>query len=185
MSPSFPKKSQLRLAFIASAFLVQILDPKISPFDTSHMIRSQTESDDIHESQDSLGPVDVSSRLGSASDIASAGARSSPDSSIFSLHAPQLIDSSGLRWDALHYHALALHGSYIFEHQYAFSPGVPIVLRLVRQGKLYLLRLLDYFHVERLFSEDLVAFIQHMLILTAKAGLIGLLASEPCLEIYK
>ncbi|KAF8594116.1 hypothetical protein BDV93DRAFT_502211 [Ceratobasidium sp. AG-I] len=41
------------------------------------------------------------------------------------------ITSVDQRWDALYYHDVALRGTYLFEQQYAFSPSVPVVLRLV------------------------------------------------------
>lgn len=53
--------------------------------------------------------------------------------------SPSLVSLPGLRWDGLHYHGIALYGTYIFEEQYAFSPGIPIVLHLFHLAKHYLL----------------------------------------------
>ncbi|KAG8721743.1 hypothetical protein FRC08_010624 [Ceratobasidium sp. 394] len=181
MPQSFPKKSRLRLGFVAVAVLAQILAPKIPAFDTSHLIHPSDQNAGITKTWNVLGFIDTSSQ----SKVDSVGSKLSLDPGSPSPYVPRLIDFSGLRWDALHYNSVALHGLYIFEHQYAFSPGVPIMLRLVHLGKLYLFRLVDYFHIETWLSHNLAASIWRVSAVTAKAGLIGLLACEPCLEIYK
>ncbi|KAG8796441.1 ER membrane glycoprotein subunit of the GPI transamidase complex-like protein [Ceratobasidium sp. 428] len=181
ISRESPKKTQLRIAFVLSSFLAQILAPTVPAFDTSHLInfRSLGNTDSQSRSIDGFG--DVISESSTGSQASSNHFSSSPHLDNSSPRVPQLVDSAGLRWDALHYQAIALHGSYIFEHQYAFSPGVPIVLRLVSFGKQLLDRLLN----EQYISSKLAEYALNTLISLVKACLIGLLASEPCLEIYK
>ncbi|KAF8594119.1 hypothetical protein BDV93DRAFT_459619, partial [Ceratobasidium sp. AG-I] len=74
-----------------------------------------------------------------------------------------LIPLVGLRWDALYYYDVALCGTYLFEQHYAFSPGLPIVLRLVDLAQPRLDRSL----------------------FVTKVTLLALLACEPCLELYR
>jgi hypothetical protein len=96
----------------------------------------------------------------------------------------QLVHLPSLRWDALHYLEVAMHGTYTYEHQYAFSPGVPLVLRFVQCAKFYALSplrqgaayFMSNFQTSRKYSLIIEAF---------NSLLVASLAIQPCLGIYR
>ncbi|KAG8790825.1 ER membrane glycoprotein subunit of the GPI transamidase complex-like protein [Ceratobasidium sp. 428] len=180
-----PKKTQLRIAFVLLSFLAQILAPTVPAFDTSHLIDFRSQGNTKTQSRSANGSGNVISKSSAGSQASSNHFLPTPHLDSSSPRVAQLVDSAGLRWDALHYQAIALHGSYIFEHQYAFSPGVPIMLRLVSFGKHYSFQLLDRLLHGQYISSRLAEYLLNTLVPLVKAGLIGLLSSEPCLEIYK
>ncbi|KAL5632882.1 hypothetical protein ACGC1H_005733 [Rhizoctonia solani] len=94
---------------------------------------------------------------------------------------PKLLPSPGLRWDALHYHDVALHGAYTYEHQYAFSLGVPIILRLVQSGKEILFSLVLPSFSPGFMNIQLHSWLSDII----NAFLVAMLASQPCLALYK
>ncbi|CAE6511878.1 unnamed protein product, partial [Rhizoctonia solani] len=152
---------KLRLYFFIGVIICHAVAPLIPAFDTSHLVL--------------LNPVDNLPR---------------PKTSPLSLShgivdermedSPKLLPSLGLRWDTLHYRDVALHGTYAYEHQYAFSLGVPIVLRLVQSGKEILFSLVlpsspGFMNIElRSWLSDII-----------NAFLVAMLASQPCLALYR
>jgi hypothetical protein len=97
--------------------------------------------------------------------------------------AAQLVHSPSLRWDALHYLEVAMHGTYAYEHQYAFSPGVPLVLRFVQCAKFYALSPLRR---AAYFMSNFETSRKYPLIMEAfNSLLVASLAIQPCLGIYR
>lgn len=79
---------------------------------------------------------------------------SDPDSPLLSRFA-----SIAMRWDAFHYLTIA-HRGYRYEHQYAFMPGLPILLRILSHFGLWLSpellvsTIIPHFILSTLFSLD-------------------------------
>lgn len=77
-----------------------------------------------------------------------------PDSPLLSRFA-----SIAMRWDAFHYLTIARHG-YRYEHQYAFMPGLPILLRILSHfgtwlsPSLLIATVIPHFVLSTLFSLD-------------------------------
>lgn len=63
-------------------------------------------------------------------------------SHIISEPNPWSLTSVLLRWDAFHYLTIAMEGKYRFEHQFAFFPGTPIILKLSGESILRSLNIL-------------------------------------------
>ncbi|QRV91959.1 glycosyltransferase family 76 protein [Ceratobasidium sp. AG-Ba] len=180
MSPAFPQRNKLRLAFFCAAALAQALAPKIPAFDSSHLIYPRYEQSISNHSDIYTTQTEPDSRRNPPPGLGTKNTMLREDSDHVPLDVPELIDSAGLRWDALHFQAVALRGSYAFEHQYAFSPGVPIILRLVYFGKQQLFDLIRLSHIDEYISPLILNVFTAIL----KAVLTGLLASEPCIELY-
>ncbi|KDN46947.1 hypothetical protein RSAG8_04024, partial [Rhizoctonia solani AG-8 WAC10335] len=112
---------KLGLYFFIGAIICQAVSPLIPAFDTSHLVLLNPV---VNLPDPKTSPHYMSHDFtvdGHIDDLANS--------------SPKLIPSPGQRWDALHYLDVALHGTYTYEHQYAFSLGVPIVLRLIHSGK--------------------------------------------------
>lgn len=169
--------NKLRLGFILATLLVQAFSPQVPAYDTSHLIRS-TQLD----------------RGGNSYHVANMNQNTyidvdpccfSPADSYAFEPSPSLIPLPGLRWDGLHYHGIALYGTYIFEEQYAFSPGIPIVLRLVHLAKHYLLITVRHLEVTGASFLNRPFELEGWAMTTSKVLMLGLLACQPCLEVYR
>ncbi|KAH7337312.1 GPI mannosyltransferase 2 [Rhizoctonia solani] len=154
---------RLRIYFFIGTLLCHALAPLLPAFDTSHLVP--------------LNPIPDYPDPTTSPLYANHGRLSGE----FSSHLPKLVPSLGMRWDTLHFLDVALYGTYAYEHQYAFSLGVPIILRLVHLGK------------ELLFSLSIPQSSQGSvnIILRGWLGglintlLVAMLATQPCLALYR
>ncbi|KAJ1303037.1 hypothetical protein OPQ81_011238 [Rhizoctonia solani] len=160
-------KFKLRLFFFIGAIIIQIIAPLISTFDTSHLVPANAISEVLDVKKLPLG----------------IGHRSPDNDELNDLNSslPQLVPSPGLRWDALHYLDVALHGTYAYEHQYAFSPGIPIVLRLVHLGKELLFDIAASYPLLESMNSQLRAWLDNII----NAFLVAMLAAQPSIALYR
>ncbi|CAE6361242.1 unnamed protein product [Rhizoctonia solani] len=158
-------KLRLRIYFFICALICQLVAPIIPAFDTSHLV-----------------PLKPSSNLPHSTMLPGfSQASQTTDHQIdLSRYPLQLIPSAGLRWDALHYLDVALSGTYTYEHQYAFSPGVPIILRLAHTGKELVYNLVSSPSLLRLTNIQL----RSTLVELVNAFLVAMLAVQPGLALY-
>ncbi|CAE6403581.1 unnamed protein product [Rhizoctonia solani] len=156
-------KFRLRFYFFVGALICQLIASNIPAFDTSHLV-----------SKPSSNSPD-STLLDFSRDSSATGY-----SVDFNDYPPNLVPSAGLRWDALHYIDVALSGAYTYEHQYAFSPGVPIVLRLIYLGKEQLYRLVSRMLLPGSKSTEFCSILTNLI----NALLVAMVASQPSLALY-
>ncbi|KAF8595854.1 hypothetical protein BDV93DRAFT_528370 [Ceratobasidium sp. AG-I] len=175
---------KVRLGFVVATLIFQFVGSQVPVFDSSHLLQHERPPDNprLHESRVELNNQSLTNVVSGLDSLAGSLVRKKPSDLL--IEAPSLIPSAGLRWDALYYHDVALRGTYLFEQQYAFSPGVPIILRLVDLAKrnlLYLIQPLEKAGSSSLWAKPLVDW----LLFVTKVTLLGLLACEPCLELYR
>ncbi|CEL56840.1 hypothetical protein RSOLAG1IB_08118 [Rhizoctonia solani AG-1 IB] len=147
------------------ALICQTIAPIIPAFDTSHLVPPK-DGFDLPGSRMSLDFNRASQDAGNH--------MSSSD------YSPELVPSAGLRWDTLHYLDVALSGTYTYEHQHAFSPGVPIVLRLVHIGKEFLLSLAPRLPLIGYTNTQLHGYLANLI----NTFLVAMLAAQPSLALY-
>lgn len=151
-------KRDLWLIFFFGAVVVRFVAPRVPAFDTSHLIQRRPFEPANH---DSAATSSILEDMNTPEELSS------------------LVPLPSLRWDTLHYLDIAAYGTYAYEHQYAFSPGVPVILRLLYSIKLYSLNLIQ--GATGFSSSSSHVLMVHVFDLVAIASL----ALQPCLGIYR
>ncbi|CAE6429241.1 unnamed protein product [Rhizoctonia solani] len=158
---------KLRFCFFIGAIICQTVAPLIPAFDTSHLV-PLTFVDEFPDPKTSPFYLNHDSAVDKRMD----NLATSP---------PQLAPSTVLRWDTLHYLDVALYGTYAYEHQYAFSLGVPIVLRIAHWGKELFFKLI--FPLS--FLGTMNTQIRSWVTVLINTLLVAMLAAQPCLALYR
>ncbi|KAF8597141.1 hypothetical protein BDV93DRAFT_569825 [Ceratobasidium sp. AG-I] len=129
------RKLKVRLGFVVATLIFQFVGSRVPVFNSSHLLQYEQPSNNLQLQKFGVELNNQSLASGISGPGSPAGSPIRENPTDPRTEPPSLIHSASIRWDALYYHDVALRGTYLFGQHYAFSPGVPLILRLVNLAK--------------------------------------------------